>query len=190
MMEKREEILEKIRKISKSKEPCVVAIDGRCGAGKTTLATYLQGKLGCDTIHMDDFFLQSYQRTEKRLAEAGGNIDYERFLEEVLKPLQKGEPFSYQVYDCQTQKLGARIMIKPQEVVIIEGSYACHPHFREYYNYRIFLDIDSNEQYARIVKRNGKERAIVFKETWIPLEESYFSLCRVSKSCDDIYEIT
>ena len=32
---------------------------------------------------MDDYFLQPYQRTEERLAEPGGNVDYERFKEEI-----------------------------------------------------------------------------------------------------------
>ena len=36
----------------------IIAIDGRCAAGKTTLAARLAKELGGDVIHMDDFFLQ------------------------------------------------------------------------------------------------------------------------------------
>ena len=35
----------------------IIAIDGRCAAGKTTLAARLAKELGGDVIHMDDFFL-------------------------------------------------------------------------------------------------------------------------------------
>lgn len=80
----------------------LIAIDGRCAAGKTTFATHLQGLWDCNMFHMDDFFLRPSQRTPGRLREPGGNVDYERFLGEVLVPLRKGEPFSYCPYDCKT----------------------------------------------------------------------------------------
>lgn len=50
----------------------VIAIDGMCGAGKSTIAQMLHDKLGGNLFHMDDFFLQPYQRTSERLAEIGG----------------------------------------------------------------------------------------------------------------------
>ena len=48
---------------------------------------------------MDDFFLRPEQRTKMRLAEIGGNVDYERFYREVLIPLKKKEPFAYCTYE-------------------------------------------------------------------------------------------
>ena len=50
---------------------------------------------------MDDFYLQPHQRTEERLAEPGGNVDRERFLQEVLIPLHEGHDAVYRVFDCQ-----------------------------------------------------------------------------------------
>ena len=45
---------------------------------------------------MDDFFLRPEQRTEERLKEVGGNVDRERFLEEVARPLtNKKKSFGY-----------------------------------------------------------------------------------------------
>ena len=46
--------------------PLLIAIDGRCGAGKTTLAQRLQQELGGRVFHMDDFFLRPEQRTAAR----------------------------------------------------------------------------------------------------------------------------
>lgn len=65
----------------------LVGIDGRCGSGKTTLGEYLYGRFDCNLFHMDDFFLRIEQRTQKRIAEVGGNVDYERFFETVLLPV-------------------------------------------------------------------------------------------------------
>mgnify|MGYP002515102552 CR=1 FL=1 len=61
----------------------IIAIDGRSGAGKSTLARTLEEKLGVSVVHMDDFFLQLHQRTKERFDTPGGNIDSERFFEEI-----------------------------------------------------------------------------------------------------------
>jgi len=67
-----------------------VAIDGPCASGKSTLGKTLQEIYGCPLIHMDDFFLRPEQRTPERLAQPGGNVDYERFAKEVLTPSADG----------------------------------------------------------------------------------------------------
>ena len=36
----------------------IVAIDGSCTSGKTTLATHLAEIYDCNVFHMDDFFLR------------------------------------------------------------------------------------------------------------------------------------
>ena len=72
------------------KDFVIVAIDGKCASGKTTLAAELAEIYDCNVFHMDDFFLRPEQRTQQRFAESGGNVDYERFREEVLFPLLSG----------------------------------------------------------------------------------------------------
>ena len=57
--------------MSLSKAPLLAAIDGRCGAGKTTLAAQLQRRFGWSVLHMDHFFLRPEQRTEERLRMPG-----------------------------------------------------------------------------------------------------------------------
>ena len=76
-----EELLEKHKD---SSEPILVAIDGMCGSGKTTLGEYLHQVFDCNLFHVDDFFLRLEQRIPERLQEVGGNVDYERFEETVL----------------------------------------------------------------------------------------------------------
>lgn len=162
----------------------LVAIDGRCAAGKTTLAENLRQKYPCNVIHMDDFYLRPEQRTPERYSEPGGNIDYERFLAEVLIPLKGGRTFSYHPYDCKTQTVGAPITVEPKPLTIVEGSYSCHPKFRGYYDMHIFLDVDADEQLRRIRNRNGEEALYMFKEKWIPLEEAYIKAASVEEFCE------
>lgn len=176
-------VTEAIKALPK-KQLQIVAIDGRCAAGKTTLAAHLKEEMNCPVIHMDDFFLRPEQRTELRLNTPGGNVDYERFLIEVITPLCAGASFHYRPYDCHKQEFGKPIHIFPKELVIVEGSYSCHPALREHYDLKIFLNIDKKKQCERIEKRGGKAALTAFREKWIPLEELYFSACRIAEHCE------
>ncbi|MDE5996343.1 MAG: AAA family ATPase [Eubacterium sp.] len=180
-------IIDKIEKLNPDR--CIVAIDGRCAAGKSTLAKELSRILNCSVIHMDDFFLRPSQRTEERLNEAGGNIDYERFLEEVITPIKRKEKFSYRPFDCHILDFSGSIEMDLTNVIIIEGSYSCHPKFEDAYDLKIFLDVDRDEQLDRIEKRNGKNQLSAFQNRWIPLEEKYFEEFNIKEKCDMHFNI-
>ncbi|MDE5596786.1 MAG: uridine kinase, partial [Lachnospiraceae bacterium] len=124
-------IIEAINSLPKKETSQIIAIDGRCAAGKTSLAAHLQEQLHCPVIHMDHFFLRPEQRTKERLATPGGNVDYERFLQEVITPLHLSGTFSYRPFDCKTQSLTDAVRILPKDYVFVEGSYSCHPALRE-----------------------------------------------------------
>ncbi len=182
-----DELYSYIEREASTRASLLVAIDGRCASGKTTVATELARLLNANLIHMDDFFLRPEQRTSERLAIPGENIDHERFLAEVLIPLKAGEPFSYRPFSCHSQTLCDPIAVEPRSVTIVEGSYACHPELRSYYHLRIFLTVDPEEQMRRIRARNGEAWAEVFRSKWIPLEEAYFRTCGVAESCGAVY---
>lgn len=177
-------VLTQIKSLQYTKQPVLIAIDGRCAAGKTTLAAHLQEELDCNVIHMDHFFLRPEQRTQDRLRKPGGKVDHERIVLEVLQPLRQGNDFSYRPYDCHRQAFGEAIMIKTNSITIAEGSYSCHPLLRDSYDLRIFLTVEPDEQIRRIRQRNGQAEAERFRNVWIPLEEHYFSACEVPEHCD------
>lgn len=170
--------------ISPGIKPLLVAIDGRCGAGKTTFAAFLQEKFGWSVLHMDHFFLRPEQRTKERFGTPGGNVDYERFLEEVLLPLEKGaEEIVYRPFNCHRQEMAGPVRMTPERVCLVEGSYSCHPALWDKYDIHVFLTIGEEEQMRRIVGRNGAEGAKMFREQWIPMEENYFAAYRVEERC-------
>ena len=177
-------LLDRISRLNTGRTSIILAIDGRCAAGKTTFASELQKKTGCCVIHMDDFFLRPQQRTPQRLAQAGGNIDYERVLSEALIPLRKNETACYRPYDCHTQSFKQPIIVLPQPLIVFEGSYSCHPQLWEYYDLHVFLSVPEEEQLRRIEERNGKEGLAVFREKWIPLEEQYFKAYSIAERCE------
>lgn len=164
----------------------IIAIDGRCAAGKTTLAAELAEQLGGDVIHMDDFFLPPKLRTPERRSEPGGNVHYERFLTEVIPKLASGEAFSYQRFDCSRMAPGDRIPVQNNGFVFVEGAYSCHPVLGNYMDRKVFLDIDRVNQTERIRGRNGGDRLQDFLQLWIPLEEAYFLAFSVEENADYI----
>ena len=165
-----------------SEQPRVIAIDGRAGSGKTTLANIISEVFEGQTVHADDFFLPPAMRTEERLGEPGGNIHYERLKEQVIDRL--GAPFEYDVFDCSVMAVNGKRKIENTKLVIVEGSYSMHPYLGRYYDTGIFLSVDKAEQEKRILLRNGEKMLRMFKEKWIPLEEKYFSAYAVESKAD------
>ena len=162
----------------------IIGIDGPCGSGKSTLADIIRQAYDCPVIHMDHFFLQPHQRTPERLQETGGNVDYERFTEEVVRPLQARQPFAYQVYDCKVQALTESIAITPGRLTVVEGSYALHPRFSGLYDLKVCLQIDEGEQARRLLLRSGPVLFQRFAEIWIPMENRYFENLGIVQQAD------
>ena len=172
-----------------AKGKAIIAIEGGSASGKSTLADILKEVYACNVIHMDDFFLRPEQRTQERLLEVGGNIDYERFSLEVLAPLAKNETVCYKPFDCAKQAFGEAITLHPDKLTIIEGVYSMHPSFGEYYDLSIFLNIDPVYQKERILARNSPAFAQRFFEEWIPLENLYFSKTNIMERADTVLPI-
>ncbi|MDE6259593.1 MAG: uridine kinase [Oscillospiraceae bacterium] len=177
-------LTEAVEALSARQDRVIVALEGRCASGKTTLAAGLEKRCGWSVVHMDHFFPRPEQRTLERYARPGANVDHERFLEEVLLPLRRGERPVYRPFDCRTQTLLEPISFEPGQVVLVEGSYSCHPALWEHYDLRAFLTIDPVLQMERVAAREGEERARAFRERWIPLEEKYFSAYEVERRCE------
>ena len=166
------------------RDSAVIAIEGGSASGKTTLGEILKKLYDCTVFHTDDFFLRPEQRTPERYAEIGGNIDRERFLEEILIPLKEKQPVFYQRFDCSTMALAPATKVVPEKLVIIEGAYSMHPEFENYYDFSIFMDISPELQKTRIAKRNPPQVATRFYNEWIPLEQLYFSKMKTKNRCN------
>jgi hypothetical protein len=166
-----------------------VAVEGCSGAGKSSLAALIQEIYDCNVFHMDHFFLTPDLRTEERLKEAGGNVDYVRFKNEVISGLKSGKEFSYQIYDCSKGILDQIVNVIPKMLNIIEGSYSMHPTLADSYDLKIFLGIGAEEQSRRILERNGPFMHEKFISLWIPLENRYFSELDIASKCDIVINV-
>lgn len=177
---------QKIEGLKARKTPVVVAIEGGSASGKSTLGAALAQALDATLVHMDDFFLPMELRTAERFAQPGGNVHYERVLQEVLQPLQAGNGLEYGIFDCSVMAVNQIRREELRDVVILEGAYSLHPALRAFYDLKVFLTVDESTQKARILARNGEKMLRRFLKEWIPLENAYFEACSVKDCCDII----
>lgn len=161
----------------------ILAIDGKCASGKTTLADLLAEGYDCNVFRMDDFFLRPEQRTRERFAQVGGNVDHERFRAEVLEPLLTGQSFAFRPFDCQTMTLSAPVSVEPKPLTIVEGSYSMHPVFGAPYDLRILLTVPEDVQRQRILGRPAFLHDRFFTQ-WIPMENRYLEVFQIEQKAD------
>ena len=75
----------------KPTRPLVLALDGRCGSGKTTLANGLSAQLpGCTLLRTDDFYLPPARRSPDWAHTPCANMDLTRLRDEALRPAYAG----------------------------------------------------------------------------------------------------
>lgn len=172
-----EEIDRRLEKLS-GEERVIIAIDGHAASGKTTAGDYLAERYGGNVVHMDDFFLPFAMRTKERMETPGANIHWERFMEEVWKPLSEGRAFAYRRFDCQSGDYGACRQFQPAAVNIIEGAYSMRPGFLKY-DIGVFFESNGEIQLGRVLKRSGPEKLEEFKSRFIPMENRYIELYHI-----------
>lgn len=158
----------------------IIALEGKCGAGKTTLSEKLKSYLNITIINIDDFFLPPEKKTFKRLSEIGGNIDYER-IKNLLINIKADGRIIYNKFNCKTNKY-EYVSKQKNDLILLEGVYSYHQSFRYLIDKLIYLDIDSKTQIDRIFKRPNYQ---MFIDQWIPLENKYFDSLNI-KYCADL----
>jgi len=168
----------------------LVALDGRCGSGKTTLAEQLTERFPQSiTVHTDDFYLPSSRRVTGWEKIPCANMDIQRLRDEVVAPARAGQAFSYQAYSCREGAYLPPRPLSPAPLVIVEGSYSCHPTLADCYDLKVFVTCSKEEQARRLLAREG-ERYSGFTARWIPLEEGYFAKFQIEQTVDFILDTT
>lgn len=175
-------------RLYESQHPLLVAIDGRCASGKSTLAQKLAQAFGAPVIHMDDFYLPFSLRTPQRLQQPGGHMDWERLESQVLQPAAQGKALEYHAYNAHANAWKEPLQIPPQKIYIVEGTYSLLPQLEDYYGYKIFLTVDSQAQTRRLQEREGSEKLEAFLTRWIPAEEKYFAACQTRAHADAAFD--
>ncbi len=171
-------------------KPLVLALDGRCGSGKTTLANALARQFPASVVlRTDDFYLPPTQRAHGWEQTPCANMDLARLRDEALHPAYAGQPVQYRAYSCREGAYQPAQELPTQPLVILEGSYSHHPLLTGYETLRVFVTCSKEEQTRRLQEREG-ERYANFAARWIPLEEGYFAKYQIAENADFVVDAT
>ena len=170
--------------------PVVLALDGRCGSGKTTMAAALAEQFPDSIVlHTDDFYLPPADRVPGWEQTPCANMDLARLRDEVLAPARAGKPVLYRAYSCREGAYLPVQQLAAQPLVILEGSYSHHPLLAPYEAFRVFVTCSKAEQASRLQAREG-DRYPDFAARWIPLEEAYFTQHNIEDAADFVMDTT
>jgi len=129
-----------------SGRPLVVAVDGRGGAGKSTLAGRLREAVpGSEVVHTDD------------IAWNHACFDWAGLMaENVLKPLHRGEAVAFRPPAwVEHERSGVIRVGAGAEVVWVEGTGIIREELAGWVDASVWVQGDLDEQERRLVARDG-----------------------------------
>ena len=163
----------------------MVAIDGPSGAGKSTLSRTLHGLLPDSQVVDLEFFY-----SDVGVDPPGGlspeecyeqHVDWRALDAQVLRPLRRGEPGRYRLYDWIAEKRTEWVEVKPEGIVLVDGLYAMRPELMDVYDLTVYVDTPPGERSARLAKRPDNP---VWVERWAIGFDWYIDHMRVKERAD------
>ena len=139
----------------------VIAIDGRSGAGKTSLACGLGSALGAPVVTLEDLY--------------GGWDGLERGIDllvsEVLEPLSTGRAARVPRYNWATAAWEAPWLLEPPKVLIVEGVGAGARRAAAYERTLIWMEAPEVVRKKRALDRDG-ETFTPYWDIWARQEDA------------------
>ncbi len=145
----------------------LVAVDGRAGAGKSTVARALAAACGDVPVLKVDGFL------------FWGDIAgwWPRLEREALRPLLAGSPARFRVRDWANDPLGQGLdgwaEVVAADVVIVEGVTSSRQAIARDLVMSLWVETPGGERLRRGIARDGEQRRSLWIE-WMALEEEFF----------------
>jgi uridine kinase len=159
--------------------PVLVALDGRGGAGKSTLAGELAATTGVVVIDGDDFYSgRSAQEWDAMTpAERVEHcLDWRR-QRSVLETLYRGEVATWQPYDWDADDGGLAdrtLLCDPTWVVLLEGAYSARPELADLLDLRVLLSVPDEVRREQLRAREGERYRAEWEARWAAAEDYYF----------------
>lgn len=171
-----EALADMIARLAKQKvSPFIVAIDGRSGVGKSTLARALAERLDACVIEGDDFYAGGIGlRSDSVASRAAACIDWTR-QRLVLEALTAGRTAHWRAFDWEAfdgRLCDEPTKLEPKPVVILEGVYAARPEIDDLLGLRVVLVVPDEVRLARLSAREGTIGP--WERQWHEAEEFYF----------------
>lgn len=160
--------------------PFFIALDGRSGVGKSTLADLVSHRFDALVIEGDDFYAGGVTvRGDSPQSRAAACIDWttQRFVLIALRNMQQASwrSFDWEAFDGRLADVATTV--EPCPVVVLEGVYSARPELSDLFDLRMLLTVPDKVRIARLAER---EEIIGDWETqWHEAEEVYFQSLQI-----------
>ncbi|MCH6468950.1 aminodeoxychorismate synthase component I [Sinomonas terrae] len=146
----------------------VIAVDGRSGAGKTSLAVELVAALRehrtVALVHLEDLY-PGWDGLARGI---------ERCATDILAPLRRGETARWRAWDWLTGDEGEERVTEPAEIVVLEGVGAGAEQLRGLADAVVWLESPADERRRRALDRDGETYAPHW-ERWAAQEDAWLA---------------
>lgn len=164
-------------------DTAVVAIDGRSGAGKTTLAQGVAADLTSygtvEVVHMDRLY-----------PGWDGLAESSRILAtHILEPISRAGPAAYDCWDWEAGGWGETVTVEPTDFLVVEGSGSSVGPARSHAAVSVFLDADEELRRRRGLGRDG-EAYRPHWHRWSRQEEAVFAADDTKARADLVIDTT
>lgn len=149
----------------------VIAIDGRSGAGKTSLAGAVAAELADATIvHLDDLYpgWDGLAATPPLL------------VAQILEAIRRGEPAAFRRFDWVRGTFAESVTVPRTAFLIVEGAGSSVGMARRYGDVRVWLEADPAVRKRRGLDRDGDTYAPHWRR-WADQEDAVFGADRTSQ---------
>jgi len=172
------------------RRPLLLAIDGRSGVGKSTLAARVAARVGGTVVEGDDFYAggtdaEWAQRTVE--AKVTACIDWRRLRSEALEPLLAGRapvrrPFAV---EGGAELAAPTRTLAPAPVIILDGVYSARPELQDLVDLAVLVEVpNDDDRRQRLVAREGATFMNAWHSLWDDAETHYFTHVRPRASFD------
>ena len=155
----------------------VIAVDGRSGSGKTSLAARLSGALSAPVVALEYLY--------------GGWDGLERgvdaLVSEVLEPVAAGRRALVPRYDWVAAGWDTPWALEPPGVLIVEGVGAGARHAASYESVLIWMETPASVRKKRALDRDGETFA-PYWDAWAAQEDAMLARERTPQRADVIID--
>lgn len=176
--------------------PLLIALDGPCGAGKSTAAAAVATAIPAVIVPSDDFFAADITSAEwdARSApeRARDAIDWRRLRRDALEPLRAGQPAAWQPFDFEsgerpdgTYGMSATLVRRePAPLIIVEGAYSTRPELADLIDLSLLIDAPADVRERRLAAREAAAFLLAWHARWDGAEAFYFAHVRPGSAFD------
>jgi uridine kinase len=160
-------------------EILVVAVDGRGGSGKTTIAAAVASQTHASVVHTDDFF-QWPARAAGRPAQCAQPLDryydWQRIRAQALEPLRAGLAATFPRFDWAAGTgFDGPVTVEPSELIVLEGVFSAAPELADLVDRSVLVETPADERLRRLRARLTEEE---WDDDWLAAEQEYFGAVR------------